>query len=122
VQATSCSIGTNTLATGSTSANHCIPIGRVAVVDIERAIQDGSLVPFDPGKAGRKELETWVGDVKRSVDFLEGPQKQAGCVGVRNAIAKADGDPSPKDRVKGPAREKTETDLRRVSDENSCGG
>lgn len=120
--ATACPVGSSTTATGSTSIDACIALGVILLGDIERAVSDGTLVPAGNGKGGEQQMNGWISGLERSVRFLEGPQKQAGCVGVRNALAKADGNGSPKDQVTGPGRAAIAAALQRILDENGCGG
>ena len=119
--ATACPAGTSTEAAGSTSADACVALGVILVGDVQQAIADGTLVPMGNGNGAAQQMQGWLSDLQRSVSFLAGRQKQAGCVGVRNALAKADGKPSPKDQVTGPARADVAAALQRILDESGCG-
>lgn len=115
--ATTCPAGTSTLNVGSTSAADCISVGEIAVDHIESAIQAGTLTAASGGKSGENQFNAWVTNVQRAVRFLDGPQKQAGCVQVRNAIAKAGGN---KPVVTGSSVAQVVADLQRVLTENGC--
>ena len=118
--ASPCPVTTSTLGTGSTSADQCIPLGRIAESEIAQAVSEGTLVPASGGNGGQKQLESWSGDLSRSFKFLDGRQQQAGCSGVRIGRSKADGQPSPKDVVAGPARAGVEASLSRIVKEYGC--
>jgi hypothetical protein len=108
------------MGTGASSASECIPLGRIALADIEQAAGDGTLVPASGGNSGQQQFNVWVSNLKRALEFLEAGQKQVGCAGVRNALALADGQPSPNDVVTGPARAGVEAALRRILGEYGC--
>lgn len=117
---TPCPTGTGTLAAGSTSAADCRALGEIAVAGVDQALASGTLTAAAPGRKGEKELERWVSDLGRSVGFLAGPQHRAGCSGIRVAYREADGSPSPRDVVSGPARADLAALLLRILEEEGC--
>lgn len=118
--ATSCPALTTTAGTGATSAADCRPVGTVVADRIDDAVRTGGLVPAESGRPGQQQFSSWVLDVKRSLQFLEGPQRQAGCVGLRNTLARADGQPSPKDVVTGPSLAAMAAELRAAMAAYGC--
>ena len=99
VAPTACPAGTSTVGTGSTSADACLPFTELLMIQVADAIAAGTLEPAGSGK----RFERWQARVEQAIGFLAGPQHQAGCVGLREAVRLADGQPSPADWVAGPA-------------------
>ena len=86
---------------------------------VDAAASDGTLVPSDQKNAD-KFFDKWMGEFGQAVDRLEGGQKRAGCVGLRNLLREADGQPSPRDSVTGTSRAAVAAALQRLMDESGC--
>lgn len=119
--ATACPTGSTTLATGSTSASDCVTYAQVLEQSVSQAVANGTLTGIATGKRGSEQLAQWQSELSRSLRFLNGPQRMAGCRGLRNQLAQADGLRAPADQVSGAALPQIRALLVQLLDENGCG-